>query len=249
MAALVVGSGEPMSRSFAFLLGCVVSLGGAVTLGGCTPAATASSHDMSAAGHEEAAGAETAEAEAHEAEAEALERSGPAAAEGGPIWTVDPSRADALRLDAARHREAAAAHRASAEALRAAEDRACAGLPDTERAESPFSHREDIADVRELTEEEPVGSGATVSRVIGATIVFRPVPGLTAEWLTRLVECHLARNSALGHDVPEMGDCPLVPAGVTAHVRTVIDGFAVDVRAPGADGAREVLRRAHAMVD
>jgi hypothetical protein len=161
---------------------------------------------------------------------------------------VDPSQAEARRAEAARHRELAAAHRTAAEALRDAEARACVGLTDADRDESPFSHHADIAEVSELTEVVPAGRG-TATRVVGATVVIRAVPGLTAEWLTRVVDCHLARNAALGHDVPEMPDCPLVPAGVTAHVRSAGGGFAVDVRADGQDQALEVLRRARALVE
>ena len=84
--------------------------------------------------------------------------------------------------------------------------------------------------------------------LVGATITFRAVRGLTREWLQRLVDCHLARNAALGHDVPEMPECPLVPPGVTARVSSVGAGFAVEVRADTDEGAVEVLRRARSLV-
>jgi hypothetical protein len=104
-------------------------------------------------------------------------------------------------------------------------------------------HGADIASVSELSESVTVGH-ATSTRVVGASIVLRAVPGLTAEWLQRLVDCHLARNAALGHDVPEMPDCPLVPRGVSARVRSVGNGFAVDVRSEDPDVAADVLARA-----
>jgi hypothetical protein len=68
------------------------------------------------------------------------------------------------------------------------------------------------------------------------------------QWLQRLVDCHLARNAALGHDVPEMPYCPLVPKGVTASVAPTTTGFAISVRADDTDTANEVLRRARMLV-
>jgi hypothetical protein len=53
---------------------------------------------------------------------------------------------------------------------------------------------------------------------------------MTTEWLQRSVDCQLARNAALGHVVPEMPDCPLIPNGVEAHVRSVGNGFAVEIK-------------------
>ena len=95
-----------------------------------------------------------------------------------------------------------------------------------------------------LLYDEVLVGRETTRRLVGATIVFRPVRGLSSAWLERVLDCHLARNESLGHDVPEMPTCPLVPAGVTVNVRPVGTAFAVDVRAEGEAEAQEVLRRA-----
>jgi hypothetical protein len=47
-----------------------------------------------------------------------------------------------------------------------------------------------------------------------AIVMFRARPSMTAEWLQRVVDCHPARNAALGHVVLDLPDCPLVPKGV-----------------------------------
>ena len=78
-------------------------------------------------------------------------------------------------------------------------------------------------------------------------MTLNAVRGLTQEWLQRLVNCHLARNAAVGHEMPEMPYCPLVPRGATAQVRSVGDGFAVDIQADDSDAAGEILRRAQAL--
>ena len=143
------------------------------------------------------------------------------------------------------HQKAAAEHRAASAALRAAEDSTCAGIADDDRAMSPFEHRDDIAEVRALIESEPSnGKFAPLRRQVGVVVTFRAVPGLTAEWLQRSIDCHLARNASLGHIVPEMPDCPLVPRGVKAQVRSVGNGFAVEIRGDDDATVRAVTERA-----
>lgn len=193
-------------------------------------------HDTSVVGHEQAA-------RAHDQASEtATTTTCGGARTVGPCWTVpSPGAAEA-------HRKAAAEHRAAAAALVAAETQACTGLSEDDRATSPLERRDDIASVDPLVETSESSKGGKTARQVGATVTLRAVPGLTSEYLQRLVECHLARNAALGHAVPEMPDCPLVPKGVTARVRSAGTGFAVDVRSDDPDTAREVLARAKRLV-
>jgi hypothetical protein len=150
------------------------------------------------------------------------------------------------------HRLRAAEHRAASQTLRDAENRACAGIPDDDRDESPFDHPEDITSVTELYSLWSAGDSTpttttttTTRRIEGATILFRAVPGLTAPWLQRVVDCHLARNAALGFDVPEMAHCPLVLKGITASVSPAQSGgFAITIKSDDPAVAREVFRRA-----
>jgi hypothetical protein len=91
-----------------------------------------------------------------------------------------------------------------------------------------------------------------VERVIGAVIELRPISGLTPSILQRIVDCHLARNAALGNDVPEMNYCPLVPKGVHAKVEWVdsrSSALVVEISAPDEATGREVWRRASALKD
>lgn len=135
--------------------------------------------------------------------------------------------------EARAHERVANQRRASSQALRFAEARACAGLSVADRDTSPFAHRGDIASVSPLPR--------------GALVVFKRVPTLTAAHLQRIIDCHVARNDALGHDVPEMSYCPLVPRDVTAKVIPVQDGFAVTIESTDPQAAREVLARAEAL--
>jgi hypothetical protein len=133
--------------------------------------------------------------------------------------------------------------------LRSAEASACSGIDQADRDTSPFEHREDIRSASDLTEEVRMGKTLS-SRSAGATVVFQAVPGMTAEWLQRVVDCHLARNAAIGHEAAsaEMSDCPLTLRGVRASVKSTGDGFAITMRSDDVDTSKEILRRAKALV-
>ena len=157
---------------------------------------------------------------------------------------ISVSNPTAERLsEAEHHRQYAADHRAASAALGAAEAGACAGLGPDDRDASPFTHVEDIAAVQPLIEHAGTSKAPTHRRV-GAVIVFRAIPGMTVQWLQRLVDCHLARNASVRNVVPEMPDCPLVPSGVQARVSSRRKGFAVAIRSADAATAREILARA-----
>lgn len=139
----------------------------------------------------------------------------------------------------------AAQHHAASQALTDAEDRACNGVAPSDRATSPFSRRRDIESVAPLY--GPVGAvseGPTSNQLIGASVSFRSVPGLTREWFQRVVDCHLAHNASFGHPVAEMQNCPLVPKNVSAVVRSSGADFIVDVSSKDSTVAQEILRRA-----
>lgn len=212
-------------------------------------------HDMSVAHHEAAAAEEEKAASAHTAQydpgaATSVEkcRARQTKGLGEPIcWTSYTNPTARHNSDAAEHKRAAEQHRAAAEALRQAEAKACAGVAPEDRDTSPFYHREDIVRVDPLKDEpRPRGPGFTTLK--GATISFRAVPGLTAEWLQRVVDCHIARNAAMGHNAPEMAYCPLVLKDVTASVTSTGDGFAITVSSTDPKTAEEILRRANALM-
>lgn len=214
----------------------------------CAHAAGTQPHEMSQAGHQAAAAQEEALAAEHAAEhdpaaEQTKKRCLGAAVTGGEVcWTETINPTEEHIKAAEQHRELAAQHRAASKGLADAEARACKGISDSDRDTSPFAHRADIQSVSRLQEDTSAGK-ISVKRDAGATIVFRATPGLTAEWLQRIVDCHLARNAAVGHDMPEMPYCPLVLRGAQATVRSAGDGFAVDVRADDSATAAEIWRR------
>jgi hypothetical protein len=192
---------------------------------------------MSAAGHEQAA-------REHAAQASTIE-AGCNNANAAICWTSVSHPTAETRLRAEMHRRKAADHRAASQQLRNAESQACAGIPERDRDESPFLHREDIESVAPLY--APRSSKIGGQRLVGATVRFRAVPGMTAEWLQRIVECHMARNAALGYEMPEMNECPLMIKSATATVTSTGNGFAVNVRSNDIEAAQAIQRRAEAL--
>ena len=83
---------------------------------------------------------------------------------------------------------------------------------------------------------------------IGVTIFVRPVLGLTEQRLQRLVNCHLAQNALVGHVSAVEPDCPLVPAGVSAAVRSASDRFAVDIKGSSPEVVKEIETRTRLLV-
>jgi len=70
------------------------------------------------------------------------------------------------------------------------------------------------------------------------------LPGMTAQWLQRVVDCHIARNDAMGHVAPDMAYCPLVPPSVKAVVKPVDAGFAVEVSSDDRASIADIALRA-----
>ncbi|MFZ5894619.1 MAG: hypothetical protein ACOY0T_26390 [Myxococcota bacterium] len=200
-------------------------------------------HDMSAASHEAMAKQEEQTADAHSAQYNPAAQGKTESCGRGGCWTSTTNPTKEHDADAQRHRELAAKHRAASTALAQAEAQACVGISNDDRDISPFFHRDDIKSVSALVEQ--VRNGKTVvDKRVGATVVFRAVPGMTAEWLQRVVDCHLARAAAAGHAMPEMDYCPLELNNVTAKVTSVGDGFAVHIRSNDAATVDQVLARA-----
>jgi len=209
-------------------------------------------HDASVAHHDEMARSADQAASAHAAKYDPnarddIQRCVYGGVSGGPACFASTRNPTAEhRVEADKYSRMAADHRAASQALRDAEARACVGLADRDRDMSPFAHREDIASVEPLSAS--ASAPGTAPRVEGALITFRAIPGMTIAWLQRIVDCHVARNAALGHDVPEMAFCPLVPNHVTATVTQASGGFAVAVRSDDPATSQEILKRARTLV-
>lgn len=222
-----------------------------ILVGACAHGPGTAPEDMSAAEH-----IETAQAE-NEIAAEHAAKYDPAATEAerkcmsykeGACWTSTTNPTEEHQDLAEKHRQLAAQHRSASKELRRTEASRCAGIDEADRDMSPFAHREDIQSVSPVWEESYTGKVKT-RELLGAKVVFRAVPGMTTEWLQRVVDCHLARNATLGFDQPGMFYCPLNLPHVDAVVRSTGNGFSITVRSDDPETAKKVLRRAHGLME
>jgi hypothetical protein len=133
-------------------------------------------------------------------------------------------------------RREAAAHREASYELRVAEERACSGIPELHRDFSPFYHTSHILGA-ELGDEGPI------------VVHFDRIPKTTVEGLQQLVDCHMARNAALGFDMPEMDFCPLAIRDVSAEVVEAEQGFDVRLGAKTDEARAEVKARVEALLE
>jgi len=214
---------------------------------GCAADPGTQPHDMSQAQHEAMAKQEDQSSADHAAQHDptAEERKTGCSGKGG-CWTSTSNPTAQHAVDAEKHRELAKKHRAASSALASAEASACAGISDDDRDISPFDHREDILSVAPYSEKVNLGRGS-VSKELGATVVFRAVPGMTAEWLQRLVDCHLARAAAAGFDMPEMAYCPLELKGVKAKAASTGNGFSITMTSDDEKTVEQIKSRTLAL--
>lgn len=148
-------------------------------------------------------------------------------------WFTNPSPDHLRRAEA--DRAAAADHRAAAAALREAEAKACVSVGEVDRDMSPFEHDEDVLSVQQTADAK------------GTIVTLRAVDGLTESALRQLVDCHLARNAAMGYAMPEMMFCPLAVKNATASVTTGSSGLEVTVLGGDAVATAEIQKRANAL--
>ena len=180
-------------------------------------------------------------------------------------WKSTENPTERHLKDAQKHKKLAVKHRAAYKALIDAEQRFCSGIPEADRDLSPFYHREDISTVEGV--KKPEGGyghagygnarGTTVVQIQqiekevfgpgglqGARVTFRAVPGMTAEWLQRSVDCHLARNAVAADAANTMSFCPLAVPRAAASVTSTGNGFAIDITSDDAKSAQEIVKRA-----
>lgn len=222
---------------------------------GCASSGT-EPHAMTSSEHEAAAKREEALAREHEKLRDPAETALPIGISSSYVscpgysaiacygaWTSVRSPSERHLSDARWHIEQASQHRAASQALRAAEGSACQNVPEGERDISPFYHREDIVSARPFAE----GMGLGGQRTVGAEVVFAALPAMTAEWLQRVVDCHLARNAVIADVQKTMTYCPLAVPHVKATVRSLGSSFAVDITSSDETSVKEIVTRANAL--
>jgi hypothetical protein len=113
----------------------------------------------------------------------------------------------------------------------------CAGLSDDERNRSLCLDSADLLGVERVPVE---GRGGEV--LSGARLTFRPAPGRTAQSLQRVIDCQVATSAPPEPKQEErrLAYCALAIPHVTAQVRQVTEGFAVEIRPSDASASNRI---------
>jgi hypothetical protein len=133
----------------------------------------------------------------------------------------------------------------AAETPLAAQARACNGVPTAEWAGTRLTDQADIRSIQEIKSEAPVSEAETVVPRGGARLLLRAQPGITAEWLQRIAECHMSQVATSSPSM--LTASPLDVKGALVSVQSAGDGFAVDITSADRKIAREILRRAKSL--
>jgi hypothetical protein len=103
-----------------------------------------------------------------------------------------------------------------------------------------------VQDVGPLYSSVEVGKSGEQSQLRGAVLTISALPGVTAEWLDRELECHGARL-ALGQVKSSPADPFWLPGStVDIDVRPAKDGFIIAVAGYSTADAHQILDRAQA---
>jgi hypothetical protein len=122
---------------------------------------------------------------------------------------------------------------------------ACRDVPEAERDASLLTNPATIRSVAGRND----GSFTTQShsRRAGARLVLSASPGLTAEGLQHIADCHIARVAALGAPTRPTHS-PLDVKGASVVVRPKGNAFVVDITSTDQRAARTILSRARALL-
>jgi hypothetical protein len=121
---------------------------------------------------------------------------------------------------------------------------ACAGVPESELDTNPL-HSGRVVAVEPLRDSPYSMRGSQVLR--GATVVIAASPGMTQQWLQRLLECNAARQALVGSaHVDDL--CTLALGKEVPTVGARSDSFAVNLRANDSDEAKVLLKECGALV-
>jgi hypothetical protein len=134
--------------------------------------------------------------------------------------------------------DAAQEHLAAARKLRDEEQFACVNVPDAERQQGPLANPDRIAGVEIVKDKDPVYPKAP-ERAAGIAVYVRAEPGLTEQWLGRVLECHLAHVAVVG----AAGSSPLAVEDAKVSVSSTPAGFRVTITSKDSDTVRALVQK------
>jgi hypothetical protein len=132
----------------------------------------------------------------------------------------------------------AAEHTDAAKHLRAQEAAACYGLSESDRDRGPLTRADEITGIQIVRDRGRFPKGPL--EPVGVALDLRAEPGVTAQWLGRVVACHMAHVAVVGHD---RYPGPLEVPDAEASVSSTGVGFRVTITSHDRDAVRSVVQR------
>jgi len=156
------------------------------------------------------------------------------------------SQSDAFRqMSAADHERAASSsadaalaqeHLDAAKRLRNEESAACDGVPDADRMAGPFAQARLVTNVDVVRDRVLLPKGPL--QPVGVAVYMKAEPGMTQQWLGRIIACHVAHVAVVGQaERPS----PLSVANTKVAVSSTSVGFRITVTSKDSDVARSVI--------
>jgi hypothetical protein len=155
-----------------------------------------------------------------------------------PCWDPEEETYERHRTEAQHERVLAHQERVAAATLVREEEAACKTISQDEQQHSAFAHHKEIAEIVPHYVD---------SKLRGARIVFKPVLGLTAEWLKEDIACHTAHFHTTGEDPNYMPDDPTLVPGAVVSVQPTSRTIEVVVEGDTDEAGQESLGRAQAL--
>jgi hypothetical protein len=120
----------------------------------------------------------------------------------------------------------------------------CDGIPPDEQVRGLLAEVQVVDDV--VPVKEALNPKSTY-RLKGAEIYVRSRRATTAQWLSRVVQCHAYRHATASDPLGDEATCPLAVKGASASVEETSTGFVVVVRSSRNEIAEEILARSQSL--
>jgi hypothetical protein len=114
---------------------------------------------------------------------------------------------------------------------------ACAEISDADRDGGPFARRDRVVRVEPLLQTVSPKAPAPPA---GVAVYLRATPGMTEQWVGRLVQCHVAHRAALGST--DGGNDPLAIEDARVAVSSTPTELRVAITSSNVERARRILR-------
>jgi|CZKU01.1.fsa_nt_gi hypothetical protein len=135
-------------------------------------------------------------------------------------------------------------HLQAAKLLRDEEQSACYQVPDADRARGPFADADRVSGVEIVRDRGVFPKGPL--EPVGVAVSLRAEPGMTQQWLGRVIACQMAHVAVVGH---VSGASPLSVANTQVAVSSTATGFRVTVTSRDRDVVRLVLGKGQELAD